>query len=163
LVCGTRRGPLPHHVATMIAGFAPPVAAPEPPPTDDAPEADDAEDARPGWLPAPRATAVAILSMLAFGVLAGSLVKPEAESPAAPAARPRPGRAPRQPDGPVVGRWWGGRPLPMGAGRISARQRPHAVGEHGCADAPARHGRRRSRHPRRWRRRHPRPASRQAH
>ena len=63
----------------MVTGLAPPAAELDPPPPD-APEPDDAEPARPGWLPAPRATAVAILSMLAFGVVAGSLVKPEAES-----------------------------------------------------------------------------------
>ena len=69
----------------MISGLAPPAADVDPPaapdPSEhDASEHDDAESARPGWLPAPRATAVAILSMLAFGVVAGSLVKPEAES-----------------------------------------------------------------------------------
>ena len=67
----------------MITGLAPPSADVDPPAPADAPDAsepDDAEPARPGWLPAPRATAVAILSMLAFGVVAGSLVKPEAES-----------------------------------------------------------------------------------
>ena len=95
----------------MITGLAPPSADVDPPAPADAPDAsepDDAEPARPGWLPAPRATAVAILSMLAFGVLAGSLVKPEAESlartyvvampPAAttPARRRRPTQARRR-------------------------------------------------------------------
>jgi hypothetical protein len=66
----------------MITGMAPPPADVDPPAPHDAPESepDDEEPARPGWLPAPRATAVAILCMLAFGVVAGSLVKPEAES-----------------------------------------------------------------------------------
>jgi hypothetical protein len=71
---------LPKHCAALIAGLAPPTANIDPAPTDHSPEPDDPEGTRPGWLPAPRATAVAILCMLAFGVLAGSLVKPEAES-----------------------------------------------------------------------------------
>jgi hypothetical protein len=71
---------LPKHFAALIPSVDPPVANAEPAPTDTAPEPDDEEPARPSWLPAPRATAAAILLMLAFGVVAGSLVKPTAES-----------------------------------------------------------------------------------
>jgi hypothetical protein len=83
LECGTRRGPLPKHVAALIPSVDPPaVVEPDPAATGTAPEPepDDDESSRPSWLPAPRATAVAILLLLGFGVLAGSLVKPTAES-----------------------------------------------------------------------------------
>ena len=102
LECGARRGPLPRHLAAMITRPAPPAADVDPP-------AGDALDAMlrarrrragaSGLAARARATAVAILSMLAFGVVAGSLVKPEAESLARtsssrclPRRRPRPRR-----------------------------------------------------------------------
>ena len=73
--CGARRGALPFGVAGTIAGIleqgrpvpAPrgPAAGPDPAPT---------PAARTGWTPTPRATAVAVLSMLGFGVIVGSTV-----------------------------------------------------------------------------------------
>jgi hypothetical protein len=75
VTCGARRGALPIGVAGTIAGIlergrpapAPrgPAAGPDPGPT---------PAARTGWTPTPRATAVAVLSMLGFGVIVGSTV-----------------------------------------------------------------------------------------
>jgi phosphoesterase family protein len=82
LECGARRGPLPARLAAVIVGIAPSAAVVDSVHDADAPEHEDEDEeaARRGWVPAPRATAVAILSMLAFGVVAGSLVKPGAVS-----------------------------------------------------------------------------------
>jgi hypothetical protein len=66
LACGARRGPLP-------AWLAPPVAAPEP---------EAAPPAAGFSVPGPRAAAVAVMSVLAFGVAVGSLVAPPAQSDA---------------------------------------------------------------------------------
>ena len=76
--CGTRRGPLPEYVAGLIGAFREQgPAATLPPGT---PLADSARDATPAprglqfALPGPRATAAAVIGMLGFGVIVGSLV-----------------------------------------------------------------------------------------
>ena len=79
--CGTRRGPLPEHVAGLIGAFREQgPGATLPPGT---PLADSVSDAV-GWvplsrglqfaLPGPRAAAAAVIGMLGFGVIVGSLV-----------------------------------------------------------------------------------------
>jgi hypothetical protein len=85
--CGTRRGPLPEHVAGLIGAFREQgPAATLPPGT---PLADSGRDAVGGVggvggspaprglqfaLPGPRAAAAAVIGMLGFGVIVGSLV-----------------------------------------------------------------------------------------
>ena len=86
--CGARRGELPAEFAALIATTfeqgpgdgregLPPAADPDPDPD---PGSEEAESSRPPWLPPPRATAFAVLCMLGFGVMAGSLVKPNPAS-----------------------------------------------------------------------------------
>jgi hypothetical protein len=79
--CGTRRGRLPAHVAGLLGGIVERgrrVASPSRP---------DAEPLVPethwydSWVQAPRAAAVAVLSMLGFGVVVGSLVTGSVASP----------------------------------------------------------------------------------
>ena len=76
--CGTRRGPLPEYVAGLIGAFrerGP--AATLPPGTPLADSARDATPAPPGpqfALPGPRAAAAAVIGMLGFGVIVGSLL-----------------------------------------------------------------------------------------
>jgi hypothetical protein len=74
--CGERRGPLPVAVATLL-GLATPA------------EAEPAAEATGSWLgglamPDPRAAAVAVMAILAFGVVVGSVVSPVAQSEPAP-------------------------------------------------------------------------------
>ena len=79
--CGTRRGPLPEHVAGLIGAFREQgPGATLPPGT---PLADSVRDAVGGSpsprglqfaLPGPRAAAAAVIGMLGFGVIVGSLV-----------------------------------------------------------------------------------------
>ncbi len=92
--CGTRRGGLPAHVAGLLGGIVERgrrVATPARP---------DAEPLVPqthwydSWVQAPRAAAVAVLSMLGFGVVVGSLVTGSVASPLEPGDRRR---IPRQP------------------------------------------------------------------
>jgi phosphatidylinositol-3-phosphatase len=76
--CGTRRGPLPEYVAGLIGAFREqgPAAA-LPPGTPLADSARDAASAPRGpqfALPGPRAAAAAVIGMLGFGVIVGSLV-----------------------------------------------------------------------------------------
>ena len=85
--CGARRGPLPASMQRLIASAldasrssaaAEIVAPPEPEPV---PEPVPVEEpAAPAWLPGPKAIAVAIMSILAFGVILGSLLNPIAQS-----------------------------------------------------------------------------------
>jgi hypothetical protein len=80
VLCGTRRGALPAHVASLFAGIVERgrrVASPARP---------DAEPLVPqahwydSWVQAPRAAAVAVMSMLGFGVVVGSMVTGSAAS-----------------------------------------------------------------------------------
>jgi phosphatidylinositol-3-phosphatase len=80
--CGTRRGPLPRRFSELIgtaleqgdgAALDPDATAEDLDPGGDGP-------AFPQWMPAPRAVAVGILLMIAFGAYAGSLFSPTAES-----------------------------------------------------------------------------------
>jgi hypothetical protein len=82
--CGTRRGTLPSHVAGLLGGILERgrrVATPARP---------DGEPLVPethwydSWVQAPRAAAVAVLSMLGFGVVVGSLVTGSVASPLGP-------------------------------------------------------------------------------
>ena len=82
--CGTRRGPLPQRISQLIGGIfeqgqriAVPGAVES--------EAPDREPGRfDAWLAAPRAAAVAVMAMLAFGVVVGSLVGGSSASSLAP-------------------------------------------------------------------------------
>ena len=71
LECGTRRVPLPARIQAMLdepadAGAVGPAPGPAHPVIEDQPSAD-------GLMPAPRTVAVAVMAMLAFGVVVGSL------------------------------------------------------------------------------------------
>jgi phosphatidylinositol-3-phosphatase len=80
LACGARHGPLPAAVATLIAAG---LRAGEPwafeEPSLDAEEGD--HDVL-WWMPAPRAAAVAVMALLAFGAVVASVVSPPADSAA---------------------------------------------------------------------------------
>ncbi|HUE25583.1 MAG TPA: alkaline phosphatase family protein, partial [Solirubrobacteraceae bacterium] len=79
--CGRRRGALPRHVSQMIGGVkerGERVVPGSTLPDEDEPRRFDA------WIGAPRAAAVAVLGMLGFGVVVGSLVSGSAASPLAP-------------------------------------------------------------------------------
>ena len=76
LLCGERRGPLPRPAAAAIAaileqGRSVPVASG--PAANAAAPLGSEPASLPDWMPAPRVAAVAILCMLAFGVVVGSL------------------------------------------------------------------------------------------
>lgn len=87
LSCGARRGPLPSYVTQAIARAHEQGAVellPRPPIAH--PDTEDATDTGPfdAWLVAPRAAAVAVMGMLGFGVVVGSLVGESAASGGAP-------------------------------------------------------------------------------
>jgi len=71
LSCGERRWPLPAVVAAML-GVAPVVPAASP--------AEPEEEPDRSWMPDTRAAAVAVMAILGFGVIVGSVVSPPAES-----------------------------------------------------------------------------------
>jgi hypothetical protein len=76
LQCGARRGPLPPSVAARLASLSRRDHGEEEPPA-----ADRAEPAAgPGSMPTPRAAAVAVMAMLAFGVFLGSATSQLAQS-----------------------------------------------------------------------------------
>ena len=76
--CGARRGPLPPEIAALVGAIHEQGPEPDLPPG--TPLADSFADASPkvppfGFaMPGPRAAAVAVMAMLGFGVIAGSLV-----------------------------------------------------------------------------------------
>jgi len=75
LECGARRGPLPPAIAARLAALL----------RRDRGEGGDGEStpepaASPGFMPSPRAAAVAVMGMLALGVLLGSVTSPLAQS-----------------------------------------------------------------------------------
>ncbi|HEY4095764.1 MAG TPA: hypothetical protein VGM33_09650, partial [Baekduia sp.] len=82
LQCGARVGELPWGVAAAIAASAARPAEGVAEPFDE-----DDDDGGPDWLPsfsavAPRTAAIAVMALLAFGVVVGSLVSPAAQSEA---------------------------------------------------------------------------------
>jgi hypothetical protein len=81
LECGARRGPLPAAVANWLS-IVPPALAEGSSPDGAAAEDGVAEDLIPAtrYMPAPRTAAVAVMSLLAFGVLLGGLTGPAAQS-----------------------------------------------------------------------------------
>ena len=87
LGCGDRRGPLPATVAELIAAGLqrrrqlPPRRRARRRPRS-APSQDEDPLAR--WLPQPRAAALAVMALLAFGVVVGSVVSPPADSAGTP-------------------------------------------------------------------------------
>jgi hypothetical protein len=99
LECGQRAGELPPHVASLIGTAVPRHAA------EDRPAGDDPEDdGGPGdrlAMVSPRAAAIAVLAVLAFGSMLGSLVTPpassEASAPVVIAAAPAPAPTPAAP------------------------------------------------------------------
>ncbi len=76
--CGTRRGPLPAQIAALIGAIREQGPSPDLPPgtplADSLSEADRRPPAGAFAMPGPRAAAVAVMGMLAFGVIVGSLV-----------------------------------------------------------------------------------------
>ncbi len=78
LECGERRGPLPAAVAKWLSIVEPATAAPSAPAPDGEPSDDEASATR--YMPEPRTAAVAVMALLAFGVLLGGLTGPVAQS-----------------------------------------------------------------------------------
>src|SRR5262245_53401416 len=72
VACGARRGPLPPFVAALLPPRAPAGALDEAPPESGL------------VLPGPWATGLAVLVLLAFGILVGSVVSPSAQGVGAP-------------------------------------------------------------------------------
>ena len=76
--CGTRRGPLPARIAELIGAIREQGPSPDLPPgtplADSLSEADGRPRAGGFAMPGPIAAAVAVMGMLAFGVIVGSLV-----------------------------------------------------------------------------------------
>jgi phosphatidylinositol-3-phosphatase len=75
--CGARRGPLPAEIAALIGAIheqgPPPSLPPGTPLGDSLADDDERPQASAFALPGPRATAIAVMGMLAFGVVIGSL------------------------------------------------------------------------------------------
>ena len=83
VVCGARRGALPAYISGVIGGIrerGESVAVGAPLPSEPEPESSRFD----AWLGAPRAAAVAVMGMLGFGVVVGSLVSGSAASTLAP-------------------------------------------------------------------------------
>lgn len=81
LKCGERRGAIPPAIAKWLS-IVEPVAAREPDQAaaaDPAPE-DGGEASQQSYMPAPRSAAIAVLTVLGFGVLLGGLTGPAAQS-----------------------------------------------------------------------------------
>jgi phosphatidylinositol-3-phosphatase len=83
--CGMRHGPLPPAIATRVAAMlewaraaAPPLSEAAAGASGDAAEEPGGGSAR--FMPTPRAAAVAVMGMLAFGVMIGSAISPLARS-----------------------------------------------------------------------------------
>jgi phosphatidylinositol-3-phosphatase len=74
--CGARRGPLPAFVAQLIAAGG--SLGPSPAGAEEAGSQDAGATVLP--MPTPRAAAVAVMALLAFGVLVGSAISPVAQS-----------------------------------------------------------------------------------
>ena len=81
LQCGERLGPLPAAVASWLTIVPSDSPAAAPPPAAAAPPAAEEEDeSLSRYMPEPRAAAVAVMVLLAFGVLLGGLTGPTAQS-----------------------------------------------------------------------------------
>jgi hypothetical protein len=79
LVCGERRGAIPAAVAQWLSIVEPDEADAAPPPTS-APAAVGEEATPRSYMPEPRSAAVAVMCLLAFGVVLGGLTGPAAQS-----------------------------------------------------------------------------------
>jgi phosphatidylinositol-3-phosphatase len=97
LECGARRGPLPPAIADQLASMLERGRAVDKPVPKSQP--DKEQTGVLGFMPSPRAAAVAVMGMLAFGVMLGSAISPLAQSaglfsillegqPAEPASEP---------------------------------------------------------------------------
>jgi hypothetical protein len=83
LECGARRGPLPPAIANRLTPLLAQKRAEEKPAAEPEPESESKEEEQKGllgFMPNPRAAAVAVMGMLAFGVLLGSAISPLAQS-----------------------------------------------------------------------------------
>jgi hypothetical protein len=102
LRCGARRGPLPASAQQFLGLGAASAEL-------GAGAAAAAREREPLWLPGPRAAAVAVMGLLAFGVVVGSLASPTRSSEASaplivavtPAAAPAPAPPPATPPAPI--------------------------------------------------------------
>ena len=144
LSCGARRGALPAAVADASrADERGRPAATDAPPRRAAPAAlprgDDERSASRSFMPSPRAAAVAVMALLAFGVVLGS-----ADQPARAERRPRLDRA---------------RSEPTGAAPEAAPKKPSAEAGTGAEAAPPPTRRRRSARSQPRRKKQPPPRS----
>lgn len=81
LACGERRGAIPAAVARWLSIVDPDeAAAASPPPAAAAVSTAEEEDSLRRYMPEPRSAAVAVMCLLAFGVLLGGLTGPAAQS-----------------------------------------------------------------------------------
>lgn len=80
LECGARRGPLPAAIASQLAPLVERQRSEEKPAAEPEPEPKEEQKTLLGFMPNPRAAAVAVMGMLAFGVLLGSAISPLAQS-----------------------------------------------------------------------------------
>ena len=82
LQCGARRGPIPAAVAGWLSIVGKPAPETPTPPNAAQPPADDGGEETPqrSHMPTPRSAAIAILTVLGFGVLLGGLTGPAAQS-----------------------------------------------------------------------------------
>ena len=85
IACGERRGPLPAAIAALIsAGLRARGAFPQgealAAAADHAHEHAEPEHPLARWMPQPRAAALAVMALLSFGVIVGSVVSPPADS-----------------------------------------------------------------------------------
>jgi hypothetical protein len=81
LACGERRGAIPAAVARWLSIVDPPAEAENPPAAAAAlAAATGEEESTRRYMPEPRSTAIAVLTVLAFGVLLGGLTGPAAQS-----------------------------------------------------------------------------------
>jgi hypothetical protein len=80
LSCGERRGAIPAAVAKWLSIVAPPAAADSAPVPGPKLAPEDGEESSRRYMPEPRSAAVAVMCLLAFGVLLGGLTGPAAQS-----------------------------------------------------------------------------------
>jgi phosphatidylinositol-3-phosphatase len=78
--CGTRRGPLPPHVAGMIAAMHERGRSMVPIAIGPAEQSPVAPARSSSWLPVPNAAAVAVMAMLAFGTVIAAAIAPAGEA-----------------------------------------------------------------------------------
>jgi hypothetical protein len=104
LECGARRGPLPAAIASQLAPLLERQRSGDAPAAEPKPEPKEEQKTMLGFMPNPRAAAVAVMGMLAFGVLLGSAISPLAQSAGLYSIllEEEPEQAPSEPEEPIA-------------------------------------------------------------